>query len=577
MSILKLQCSAHLFGIALLLALAGSLTVRLGHAATVEPAIRVGSEVEFPPFAFVDEHGQAAGFSVDLIKAVADAMDLPLTITTGSWDAMWNGLVEGQFDVLPVVATSPERQQVVDFSLPHTETFDAFFVRNGTLAIRDLAAAQGKNIVVMRSDAAHHALLERNFQGKLVLVDTIPAGLKLVASGQHDALLCSKLIGVLAIKQHGIRGLTAGPLIPDYTRVFAFGVKKDADELREKLNQGLLIVKTNGVYDRMYEKWLSYDDPWRKYRQALVIALLAATALILTAVVWLVMLRRQVNRRTAELAARNAALEQEIAARTRVEEELRNHRENLERLIEERTSALRESETTLRAILDATKESIWLFRDDGVILMGNETAIQRMRRPANEVIGKQFKDIVPAHVAESRQTRLRQVIESGLGLEFEDERGGIQFHHSFYPVTDRAGRITRVACFSRDITARKQAEQELKETKEHFELVFNTNPDAAQITRLTDGCVVNINDGVTAMTGFTREDIIGKRTLDLDIDLWEHPDDRQHIIDELRRTGFCGNYETMFKRKDGSRFVGMISARLYCNRSRDEAQKDTLS
>jgi len=249
MKIIKSQFFANFFGIALFLFLAGTATAD-------QPAIRVGSEVEFPPFAFIDERGQAAGFSVDLIKAVADEMGLPIVITTGKWDEVWDSLVEGRLDVLPVVAKSSERQRLVDFSQPHTETFDAFFVRDARPKIQNLAAAQGKEIVVMRSDAAHHALLEQKFQGTIVTVDTIPEGLSLIASGKHDAFLCSKLIGVLTIQNHDIKGLTAGPPIPDYKRVFAFGVKKGDDELREKLNQGLLIVKSNGEYDRIYEKWL---------------------------------------------------------------------------------------------------------------------------------------------------------------------------------------------------------------------------------------------------------------------------------------------------------------------------------
>ncbi len=241
------------------------LTVSQGLCADKITEIRIGSEVEFPPYAFVDEHGQAAGFSVDLIKAVADAMKLPIVITTGSWDAMWKGLVDGKLDALPIVAKSSERKNLIDFSLPHTETFDAFFVRDGKPEIGNLADAQSRMIVVMRSDAAHHALLERNFQGVIIPVDTITEGLKLIASGQYDAFLCSKLIGVLTIRKHDIRGLTAGPLIPDYKRVFAFGVKKGADELHEKLNQGLLIVKSNGEYDRIYEKWFSLDEQWQKH------------------------------------------------------------------------------------------------------------------------------------------------------------------------------------------------------------------------------------------------------------------------------------------------------------------------
>jgi hypothetical protein len=61
--------------------------------------------------------------------------------------------------------------------------------------------AKGKEIVVMRSDAAHHELMARKFEGRLIPVDTIPAGLSLVASGKHDAFLCSKLTGTIVIKE----------------------------------------------------------------------------------------------------------------------------------------------------------------------------------------------------------------------------------------------------------------------------------------------------------------------------------------------------------------------------------------
>jgi ABC-type amino acid transport substrate-binding protein len=192
----------------------GSLASGTCNAAGNSQEVRVGSELDFPPYAFVDESGQVAGFSIELIKAVTDSMGLSIKISTGSWDTIWNSLVSGQLDVLPIVAKMPERQRLVDFSLPHTETYDAFFVRKGDSPIPNIAATRGKAIVVMRSDAPHHELLERNFQGNLILVDTIPAGLSLISSGKHDAFLCSKLIGTIILKKHGLTGLTAGPIPP---------------------------------------------------------------------------------------------------------------------------------------------------------------------------------------------------------------------------------------------------------------------------------------------------------------------------------------------------------------------------
>jgi signal transduction histidine kinase len=342
----------------------GGLASASGNTATPSNHLRVGSELEFPPYAFVDEQGQPAGFSVDLIKAVAGAMGMSIDISTGSWDSVWSSLVAGRLDLLPIVAKLPGRPQLVDFSLPHTETYDAFFVQKGNPLIPDIEAARGREIVVMRSDAAHHALLERKFDN-LILVDTIPQGLSLISSGAHDAFLCSKLIGTLAIKKHGLKGLVSGPPIPDYKRVFSLAVKKGDSELLEKLNQGLLIIKTNGDYERIYDRWLASDDPWRKWQEYFMPAVATVMAVGLLLGFWLVMLKLQVRKRTHELAERNemllkardsleervaqrtaelkranTALQSEVNERKQMEEAVRKSRDELELRVQERTADL---------------------------------------------------------------------------------------------------------------------------------------------------------------------------------------------------------------------------------------------
>jgi ABC-type amino acid transport substrate-binding protein len=229
--------------------------------ASEEPLVRGGSEQHFRPYAFTDRDHHAQGFGPDLLRAIADTMGLRLQITTGPWDKVWNDLVAGDLDVLPVVARTPGREPLVDFSLPHTETFDAFFVPEGRPLIPDLAAAAGKEIVVLRSDAAHHELVERGFPGKVIPVESIVDGLRLISAGRHDAFLCSKVVGELEREQARITGVRSGPLIPDYRRTFSFAVRKNHPDLVEKLNQGLRIIKADGTYDELYRKWIGVEQP----------------------------------------------------------------------------------------------------------------------------------------------------------------------------------------------------------------------------------------------------------------------------------------------------------------------------
>ena len=138
-------------------------TLGVSSGAADAPEIRVGVSQDFRPYAFADKNGRPVGYSIDLIQAVAREMGLRVQITAGTWEQVWDGLAQGQIDVLAIVAKTPERESQVDFSVPHTETFDAFFVRTGQSAIPSLAAAAGKEIVVRRSDAAPK-LLPRIFR-----------------------------------------------------------------------------------------------------------------------------------------------------------------------------------------------------------------------------------------------------------------------------------------------------------------------------------------------------------------------------------------------------------------------------
>jgi len=99
---------------------------------------------------------------------------------------------------------------------------------------------------------------------------------------------------------------------------------------------------------------------------------------------------------------------------------------------------------------------------------------------------------------------------------------------------------------------------EASESKDRFKLLFNTSPDAAVISRLTDGVIASVNDGFSSTFGYTRDEAMGESTLDL---LWDDPAGRATLVASLRETGSVDDFEAVFKRKDGSRFVGMVSSK----------------
>ena len=78
------------------------------------------------------------------------------------------------------------------------------------------------------------------------------------------------------------------------------------------------------------------------------------------------------------------------------------------------------------------------------------------------------------------------------------------------------------------IMVNQRLSEEIRQAKGRFEVIFNTSPDSVLITRLSDGYYIDMNEGFTALTGYTRAEGIGKTSLDLNI--WYNPADRQKFV-----------------------------------------------
>ena len=143
--------------------------------------------------------------------------------------------------------------------------------------------------------------------------------------------------------------------------------------------------------------------------------------------------------------------------------------DELDREIErhqETTEALRESQETVRALLDATTETALLIDRDGKILALNEVAFERLRRLSRkpvgsdraELLGSNVFELFPSGLSERRKARNDAVIESGEPARFEDERAGRWMDNTIYPIFDADGSVAKLAVFSYDITDRKWSE-----------------------------------------------------------------------------------------------------------------------
>jgi PAS domain S-box-containing protein len=110
-----------------------------------------------------------------------------------------------------------------------------------------------------------------------------------------------------------------------------------------------------------------------------------------------------------------------------------------------------------------------------------------------------------------------------------------------------------------EIRERTLAEEAQQQSATLFRTVFETSPNIVVITRLADNIVIDVNAGLTAYTGFDKQEVIGRSMIDLEI--WAQPEQRLEFLAELKSKGSLHNWEAMFRAKDRRFLTCLVSAR----------------
>jgi len=252
-----LWISAVLFGAGFFSPYAGPVLADEANTAARE-TIRSGAEVDYPPFSFVDEHGKADGFSVELMRAALAAMGLDVSFRTGPWAEVRTWLEQGEIDALPLVGRTPEREVLFDFTVPYMSLHGAIVVRASETGIMNLADLQGRRVAVMKGDNAEEFLRREDRDFEIHTTPTFEIALQKLAEGRYDAVVSQRLVALRLIQKTGLTDLhVIDRPIEGFKQDFCFAVHEGDRETLALLNEGLAIVMADGTYRHLHSKWFA--------------------------------------------------------------------------------------------------------------------------------------------------------------------------------------------------------------------------------------------------------------------------------------------------------------------------------
>jgi PAS domain S-box-containing protein len=119
----------------------------------------------------------------------------------------------------------------------------------------------------------------------------------------------------------------------------------------------------------------------------------------------------------------------------------------------------------------------------------------------------------------------------------------------------------------RDIAERGRIEKALRASEEKLALAFRTSPYAIIISRINDGRVIDVNDALYSLSGFTPEEVAGRTARELS--LWADEEDRKRLMAKLLSGQRVTGEEIQFRRKDGQIVTGIFSADVFLLRDQE--------
>ncbi|MEX0833061.1 MAG: PAS domain-containing protein [Actinomycetota bacterium] len=215
-------------------------------------------------------------------------------------------------------------------------------------------------------------------------------------------------------------------------------------------------------------------------------------------------------------------------------------------------------EAELSALVSAMSDVILILDKDGRYMKIPSTNPSLLYRPADDLIGKTLHEIFPVEQADYFLAQIRAALEGGTTVHFEYslpiEEREVWFAGAASPMAEDT-----IVLVARDITQRKQAEEQLSQAEKRFRTLIEESPAVTYMEEWIDPDGVPsvrpdnyVSPQIEAMLGFSAEERIN------DPEMWQrqlHPEDREIALTQdahSSRTGEPFKLEYRMIARDGS-------------------------
>lgn len=237
-------------------------------------------------------------------------------------------------------------------------------------------------------------------------------------------------------------------------------------------------------------------------------------------------------------------------------------------------AALAASEDRLHDLFRRIPLGLVLHRT-GRVLDANPAAVALLGAPdLHSLLGRDWLDqLADADAREALRQTLVDLLGQALGTALpESEHAlrngqGVPLMLRISHVRVDADRQPATLSILADDTQRRQAEEAVRRSEALLSHLVATSPDVITLTELSTGRYAMVNPTFLRVTGYRIEEVLGHTAQELDI--WAWPEERQHMVQQLREHGAVQSMPAQFKMRDGRLLLMQLSASRFAVDGRD--------
>ncbi|QFS81980.1 Lysine-arginine-ornithine-binding periplasmic protein precursor [Roseivivax sp. THAF40] len=215
--------------------------------------VRLGTEGAYPPYNYLDDAGEVAGFERELGDELCTRAEMTCEWVTNDWDSIIPNLVSGNYDaIIAGMSITDERDEVVDFTQNYTPPSPSAFA-----AMSEDADLEGGVVAAQTGtiQAAHVAETGATLLEYPTPDETIAA----VMSGEADAVMADKDF-LIPLVEENAEMVFVGDDVPLGGGI-GMAFRESDPEMREAFDAAIQSMKDDGTLNELIVKWLGEDSP----------------------------------------------------------------------------------------------------------------------------------------------------------------------------------------------------------------------------------------------------------------------------------------------------------------------------